>query len=155
MPEPHPCQSLLWPHGSRWTWAQLLQNIHGPCGSWQPATTPDKSSFVHTGPGRLSATLLQSLLHLCQPLQPCPWKSAPQLAYASMCASEADAGERNTSRGGEWHSWSRDLPRGLGEPPGEVGVGCSSPWVQGHWEWRHHRIFHFLIFYIFIFNFIF
>ena len=30
------------------------------------------------------------------------------------------------------HSRSRDLPRDIGGPPGEVGVGSGSWWAQGH-----------------------
>ena len=50
------------------------------------------------------------------------------------------------------HSRSRDLPRGIGGPPGEVGVGCGSLWGQGHWQLRPQQ--NIIITLIFLFHFV-
>lgn len=108
---------------------QSLQGLHGS-QAWTLAPRP----LLVIRSRQPSATLLQSLLWLCQPLQICLWKPNWPAGTPALQASFRSQywGKEHTQRWG-WHSRSRHLLRDLGGPAREVGTGCSSPCGQGHW----------------------
>ena len=96
-----------------------------------PTPEPPLAAWVLAGwaphPSKASSGCASPCGHTCGGL--CPsWPVRPCVLWASFRSRYW--WEKHMQRWG-WHSRSRDLPRGLGVPTEETGIGCSSPWGGG------------------------